>query len=464
MKMLKDSGVMVTCPVPQGRGRPLTEYRISAQVRHELADVVASSMFHHEEIERVLEGRFLLTSAGEMDCPSDARFPNLLPANARRYRLTPPNRWLIGVLLAHAETPGRVTGLSYTRLERLTGMSRNQLQSQIAKLKDLKILAHHQPGRQGRLFGSQMNSIFIFNHDHSLFEAKKNIDILLFSPSRKKQQHHSVVTGLVEAMFVVAHQLARKANTLNLEHRDEAIKRDIDMIQVARALLPNSFDPKPLASRLTKAYDAHSADWLLVRLQGYAEQLLSHDWDELDDDEGDLDKPVRAIIDTIARDFPEWPQPAAPKENSKQNPRAVARCEHDTESSQTVGSTDSDAPYAAHVPLIYALAHHIAATLQNPLNMATNEHDYVCLTPVGLQNWSLLAVRGYKQRNDVEQPIYTSVITLETFKGDMTEWLNQHRAIDEPSLPTRPTRKRSRYRVRPAHYKPNESPDLPNAK
>lgn len=463
MKMLKDSGVMVTCSVPQRRGRPLTEYRISAQVRHELADVVASCTLHHEEIERVLEGRFLLTSAAEMDCPSDARFPNLLPANARRYRLTPPNRWLIGVLLAHAETPGRVTGLSYTRLERLTGMSRNQLQSQIAKLKDLEILAHHQPGRQGRLFGSQMNSIFIFNLDHSLFEAKKNINILLFSPSRKKQQQHSVVTGLVEAMFVVARDQAQKAKTLHPECSDDQLRQDIEVVQVARALLPSSFDPAPLANRLARIYDAHSASWLLVRLQGYAEQLLSQTWGALDDEQGGLDEPLPAVIDAIASDFPACPEPADLKENSKQASRVVAECGRDTESSQTDGGTDSGAPYAAHVTLIYTLANHIAVTLRNLLNMATNEHDYVCLTPVGSQDWSLLAVRGYTQGTDVEQPLYTSVVTLEAFKTNMAVWLNQHPATDEPNLPTRLPRKRSRFRHRPARNEPIESPDLPNA-
>jgi hypothetical protein len=463
MKVLKASGVMITCPVPQKRGRPLTEYRISAQVRYELANVAASDMLHHDEIERVLEGDLALVPAAEMDCEHDALFANLLSGEPRSRRITPANRWLIAILLAHAETPGRVTSLSYTRLEHLTGMSRNQLQSQIAKLKDLEILAHHQPGRLGHLFGSQMNSIFIFNLDHCLFEAKKSIDILLFSPSRKRQQYRSVVNGLVEATFVLARDQAHKTKTLHRECSGDQLRQDIEVVQVARALLPSSFNPTPLANRLARIYDAHSASWLLVRLQGYAEQLLSDDWGALDDEQGGLDEPLPSVIDAIASDFPVCPEPADLKGNSEQAPRVVAECGRDTESSQTDGGTDSGAPYAAHVSLIYTLANHIAVTLRNLLNMATNEHDYVCLTPVGSQDRSLLAVRGYTQRTDVEQSLYTSVVTLEVFKSNMAAWLNQHRATDEPNSPTRLPRKRSRYRLRPARSEPIESPDLPNA-
>lgn len=451
MGMLKASGVMVTSPVPQQRGRPLTEYRIAAPLRYDLGNLAISGVCHRREIELVLEGRDLLTSVAEVGPPSDGRFANLMSAEARRCRLTPANRWLIAVLLAHAETPGRVTSLSYTRLEYLTGMSRNQLQSQITKLRGLEILAHHQPGRLGYLFGSQMTSIFIFDLDHHLFRPEKclEVGVTLLSPCSKGQKCRTVVTGLVEALFVVAHVKGQDSKTLRRKYGRLAARQAEKVLLDALTFLPNAFDPGPLASRLAQAYDAHSASWLLTRLQGYAEQLLSHGWDRLSEGQGGVDDPVERVIDRIASDFPEWPEPAGQEDNSKGPPDAAAESKCDTSGSQDAGIMDAGVLYARHVTLFYTLAHHLAVELQHWLITQSDRQGDVCLrelrfslTPKDLQGYPLLKVQGWSQCSSPVQTPPTAFVTLDSIDSDMANWLGQRRVTGKSCSSNRLSRKR----------------------
>jgi hypothetical protein len=441
--MLKESGVMVTRRVPQQRGRPLTEYRIAAQVQYELANLAYTNMFHRREIELVLNGKALPYSETEANSQSRDLSANLLSAKSRKSRLTLANRWLIAVLLANAETPGRVSGLSYTRLGHLTGMSRNQLQSQIGKLLEQGILAQHQPGRLGHFFGNQMTSIFLFNVEHHLFSQDNHMSIVLWllSPG---EPNRSIVGGLVEALFVAAylHQL-KEAKTVGGVVGGKRITR-VD--QVAKSFLPNAFDPEPLSKRLFGAYEAGFANWLLVRLQGYAEQLLSHDWETLSTEQESTHHPVSCVMNAIERDFPE---------SSDQNvnlydaPDDLVGETLRNESSQSESVREVGNAYAPHVTSLYTLAHHLAVNIYQHLEEVENKQFHeglrdlsYCLTPIEVKGSVHLKVQGHRQRGSDDQPPVVLIPPSDHLNSNMATWLNHCCASVDPCTPERLPRKR----------------------
>ncbi|MCE8024104.1 hypothetical protein [Billgrantia aerodenitrificans] len=439
MRMLKASGVMVPRPVPQKRGRPLTEYRIAADVRYDLGRLAVLDTPHHREIEHVLSGCASYSSASVAQPPCDASNSNLLSPDERRCRLTAANRWLIAVLLAHADGSGRVTGLSYTRLGHFTGMSRIQLQSQISKLRAQKVLAYHQPGRLGRLLGCQMTSIFVLDLDHRLIrpESRTEMGVILLSRHGGKQEKRTVINGMVEALFVVAHYRAQAPD------RDRKLEVRGTVEQHARALLSKYCDPGPLAKELVEAYDANAANWLLARLHGYAEQLLSTGWDTLGSRNQSWDHPVAKVMDAVAKDFPGRPRATDQQESTEPSSDGAVSSDGDAgaDFTQADGDAEAAATHAPYVSLLYSLAHHLAVEIKYYLEGVTNHGERLreltySLTPDPVYGLTRLKVQGFRQRGaDQKRPVYAIAILHPAVKSDMTTWLNQHRDLgDSPPM------------------------------
>lgn len=439
-EMLESSGVMVPRRIPKNRGRPLTAYRISDKLRYDLESLPITGNNHHRKIEHVLgrEGPTTSSSRGESSKVGNA---NLLLAAKRKGRLTPSNRWLIAVLLALAEPSGRMSGASYSRLGKLSGMSRNQLQSQLAKLHDHGVLAYVQPGRLGNFCGSKMTSTFVFDFDHPVFGPNPSVEVevTLFSP-RRSRSSRTVVTALAEAMFVVACYQAEVEEKGGQEAGRESAEKDKVVIEDALALLPKAFGVGPLAKDLASAYDAHSANWLLARLHGYAELLLTAGWDKLSRGEGGIGDPVDEVLDAIARDFPHCGGAADRVEHPEETSDVskTGRGSTDAESSTGLGI---DAAYAPHLALFYSLAHHLATQLQPWVELTGQQREDLCLrdmhfslVPGAKHDLSYLKVRGYSQSGPAEGMPAKTFVTLQSIKSDLGEWLHRRFGPDVPSL------------------------------
>lgn len=438
-EMLESSGLMVLHRAPGKRGRPLAEYRFSERLLHDLESLSTTGNYHHRKIDFVL-GRECPPTSSSRSRFSKSGNANLLLAAKRKGHLTSSNRWLIAVLLAHAERSGRVNGLSYTRLGLLTGMSRNQLQSQLAKLHEHGVLAYVQPGRLGSFLGSKVTSTFVFDLDHPVFgpEPSVEVEITLFSPHRSKPSR-TVITGLAEAVFVVAcHQVEVEARG-GQEVGRESAEQDQEVVEDALALLPEAFEPGPLAKSLASAYDAHSANWLLARLHGYAELLLTEGWDRLSKGGCGADHPVEEVLDTIARDFP-YGGGSADRLGHCQ--KASDALEAGRDSEETEASTDqgTDAAYAPHVTLFYSLAHHLATQLLPWVEFAGQQREDLCLRdlyfslmPDAKHGLTYLKIRGYSQRGSAEELTANPFVTLQSIKSDLGEWLHRRCAPDVPS-------------------------------
>lgn len=151
LAQLKDCGAITSTPVPGNRGRPRTEYAVANTTRQRLETL---------DIEPTLAGVL-----AELIRPAASSGDGLRDGGARKETLTLANSWLVAVLLAHMDSAGQVTTLSYVDLMALTGMSRSRIQSQIKKLSVMGML-HHQPGSMRAVMGTRPCSIFTLSLHH----------------------------------------------------------------------------------------------------------------------------------------------------------------------------------------------------------------------------------------------------------------------------------------------------------
>jgi hypothetical protein len=332
--------------------------------------------------------------------------PNLCKGHARKYKLTSANRWLVMVLLAHADSSGQVIGLGVSALKSLTGMGRSQLHSQLGKLKRLGLLGHYQPGRMG--LGGRRTSLFTLNLSHLAFGRRDRlcVELLLLTPRRMGAPlpPMTVINGLADALFVVAmleSSFSGGVGPRRLSDEDMAVFND------AKHLMPDGFRVGSRGAWLAEHYDEALAHWLQTRLQAYALQLLarSEGSDALNIDDVAVRHPevIKAILD----DFPHWPQDAS-----------------------TLGGDPDALP--PQVTLFYPLARHLALRLRAFLELANVSHDAVdvtsldyCLIPDNRYRQATWRLYGFaKSRDDATSPIGLR-IDLDPVLSDFAVWLRR---------------------------------------
>ncbi|SFT80045.1 hypothetical protein [Halomonas saccharevitans] len=446
LRSLKASGWIEATPAPnKGRGRSCETYRVAPSLVAKLAALPQPSVPLADCIESVsgweasgdkavddvttavkmtpIDGgskRRALETLSDSELPMDGSDngggdgsvllsplpPNLRKGHARKYQLTSANRWLVMVLLAHADSAGQVIGLGFSELKSLTGMGRSRLHSQLSKLKRLGLLGHYQPGRMG--LGGRRTSLFTLNLSHPAFGRRDRlcVDLLIWTPRTKGAPLPPMteINGLAEALFVVAMLESRSSGGVGphgLSDGDEAVFDD------ARWLLPAGFRVGAQGAWLAEHYDEALAHWLQCRLQAYALQLLARsegsDASNIDDVAVRHPDVVKAIVD----DFPRWPQDA----------------------SSLGGDADALPP---QVTLFYPLARHLAVQLQDLLELANASHDAVdvtsldfCLIPDNRDRQAAWRLYGFaKSREDATSPIGLPA-TLDPVTSDFAVWLRR---------------------------------------
>lgn len=91
------------------------------------------------------------------------------PARVKRGGFSRASRYLLAVMLAHADALGMVTGVSNAELRKLTGMTEQRLRGQIKKLLDNSILCGYMPGFNGGALLGRVKSEFALGLSHSVF-------------------------------------------------------------------------------------------------------------------------------------------------------------------------------------------------------------------------------------------------------------------------------------------------------
>jgi hypothetical protein len=379
----------------KGPGRPASRYRLSAMLVKALAATPAPACEHHaEEIATLAKTTRLSTADKKTDLMERGR--------RRRTGLMLPNRWLLMVLLAHADSQGIVTRLSVSAMHRLTGMSRYRITSQLKKLVDLGLIAHYQPGRYSPQASARKTSIYLLDLAHPLLGKRLRVPIIMVSPpSSTKPKKTELVGGIIDAVMTVGVcnlQIdtvlkeynaikAAESNTSNdargktseggLDGMAEAYQAKYDQIKYvmdsALALMPIMRYPRDGIEELLNNYDEKDTDWLLTSVHIDAGRLLSSAWSELKKGQLGHDQPCHDIIIGTARRLglvPEYMVEENPEDEAEVVTEEGPDCSHNEDDEKSHRPTEA-APTAKQISypplalLFYALSHHLAERLQD---------------------------------------------------------------------------------------------------
>ncbi|MGQ7262922.1 MarR family transcriptional regulator [Vreelandella sp. V005] len=389
----------------KGRGRPASRYRLSAKLVKALQKSPSASEHHAEEIASLAKTTRLPVAKDEIALLFDRRSTGLLLSN----------RWLLMVLLAHADSPGIVTRLSISALRRLTGMSRYRITSQLKKLSDLGLIAHHQPGQYSPQAGTRKISTYLLDLAHPLMGKVGRESISILSPSSSiKYKRTELVDGIVDAVMAAGvcsrqiEALLKKYDAIEAAESDtakstseeitpeddpaslaKAYYKTKDIMQSALTLLPNTRYLQGGIEALLHTYNTDNADKLLASVHTDAMLMLSTCWLDLQEGRIGPDQPQADIIAGAARrleltlegevDKPPSDEIAAVTEEYTHSSR-----NEDEEKNSKLTTADSPAKQSAYSPLailIYALSHHLAKKLQGAFS-PDDDIDFEALTYV----------------------------------------------------------------------------------
>ncbi|PKH59405.1 MarR family transcriptional regulator [Halomonas sp. Choline-3u-9] len=388
----------------QGPGRPGSRYRLSAKLVKAIATIPAHACEQHvEEINTLAKTTRLSTTDHKVGLIEGSRL--------RATSLSLPNRWLLMVLLAHADSPGVVTCLSVSAMRRLTGMSRYRITSQLKKLSDLGLITHHEPGRYAPHASVRKTSIYLLDLAHPLLGngGRESVNILL-PTSNSEHKRTELVDGIVDAALAAGvsslkiaalieeYKAIEAANrhastemeeaTLSKEPLDRVakvykanVKKAQNVYHSAMELLPSSYPLEDGIEALLTAYDADDAAWLLTSVHVDAMWLLSSAWTEMIEGGVGLRDPHPEIIASIARRLGSLPNDFKNDDfNGEMDTVAGGNVdclqdEEDKALSETEPTTARNPDSYSHlVKFCYALSHHLAKHLQYALRSHAHIH------------------------------------------------------------------------------------------
>lgn len=367
----------------KGRGRPASRYRLSAKLVKALQKSPSASEHHAEEIASLAKTTRLPIAKDESALLFDGRSTGLLLSN----------RWLLMVLLAHADSPGIVTRLSVSALRRLTGMSRYRITSQLKKLSNLGLMAHHQPGRYSPKAGTRKTSIYLLDLAHPLLGSFKRTPITIVSnSSTNKLKGTELVGGIVDAVMTLAvcriqHNELSKGNDAIVDpeapnanaksrqpspplSRYKIIER---VSQSTSGLLPSARFLRGGLEELFNSYDADNADWLLTSIHIDACLLLSSAWGSLKNMQLGPSQPCHDIIVNTAQRLglkPEYTIEKSVDHDTKVSTNENHQCFQSADNCSIASSTDERVSYHPFAVLSYALSYHLALNLQKSFSKA----------------------------------------------------------------------------------------------
>lgn len=382
-----------------GPGRPTSRYRLTTKLVKELAAIPPPSNNHHaEEITTLAKTTRVSTTDKEVDLIDSGRL--------RRTGLTLPNRWLLMVLLAHTDSPGIVTRLSLPTMQRLTGMSRSRITSQLKKLGDLGLIAHKQPGRYACKANARKTSIYLLDLAHPLMGNDDKEPVFIYPlPSKPDDKITQLIDGIIDAVMTAGicslqiKTLFKKFNAIETTERDalnnskkgstpegdpyhmaKFYQAEIDKIKNVKRyaevlLLPITRYLTDGFEVLVQTYDATDADWLLTSVHADAMWMLSTAWTELKEGQLEPDEPNPEIMEGITRRIGPISEEVAQVDVDKEadgDTEASPNQAHKNE--QSLSDTEATAankktPYPSLAILFYALSHHLAKQLQGAFEL-----------------------------------------------------------------------------------------------
>jgi hypothetical protein len=192
--------------------------------------------------------------------------------NARRHPISLTDRWLMAVLLAHADLGGAVRTLSIPRLSALTGIRERRLLIKLEALKRKEYIRSTVPDiKHHKIFGHSNGAIFL-NLRHAAFRDCVNPGAtLVYSPRDK--------TSYVEA--TEAHriiELAKLIEEAQETNQRATIKKLTENMKTAVDVLPPLESLEYIHEHFCQDTGSQAEEYLQMKLEEYASHLLSKYW------------------------------------------------------------------------------------------------------------------------------------------------------------------------------------------
>lgn len=353
LNKLKGQGEIIATSKPTGRGRPSYEYRLSPTFLKRLATYPDDEPVLAEDINRLGNSEHVNDEAAEqnVDADHDASLGNLLDGQTRQVRLSLANRWVLMVLLAHANENGTVMEMPGIRLQRLTGLSSNRWLSQRHKLHTLGVLPRYQRGRPGHWKGLTLPMIHYLNLSHPCLHRPSQPAIQVELLPRNTidpdtSMTEAAVTALLKAAETHATQPEQFERAMQLQHFREFSAA----VWAVVGTLPNTYEVMA---------------WLRAHVHEATTKLLNTAWEELKTDKLTAETPIETVVKGLehALDHPLIAMGAKAMRENNDGGNALATSSNDS-ASQAIPS-EQDADYKAiWVKVLYDLAHRLAKTRQ----------------------------------------------------------------------------------------------------
>lgn len=154
-----------------GRGRPSRSYEISPVIQERLKCSPASCPSEClQVISHLLTPITGLRSCEVCDEGTDKKIGYKQPPIRKKHdQLSLATRWLLAVLVSHANECGVVDGLGMADLRLLTGMTEFRLKTQLSRLMDMGVIRSYTPGLSRSLFtGVRVRSSYVLDLSHPL--------------------------------------------------------------------------------------------------------------------------------------------------------------------------------------------------------------------------------------------------------------------------------------------------------
>lgn len=200
------SGLWADAPLKGVSGRPKVGYIGSARLRG-LVDGKTSYPLG-ELVDHVLQPSNQLAS---IHASERVEIAPLSPVERKRqYRIqlrkkaAGATRWLLAVLLAHADRWGIVSGLGSTKLTELTGLNQERLKAHLFKLRELGFISHQLPGFSGWPLLSKWGTVYYLNLHHPDLRKAHAVSTIVVMDSRDKRNvRNRTEAGIIVGQAVV---------------------------------------------------------------------------------------------------------------------------------------------------------------------------------------------------------------------------------------------------------------------
>lgn len=315
LNQLKLLGYINQGKLSRGRGRPASSFQISEKLCHDLEKLELPQTAHLQDIDGLCERAIIARNKSSKDKIT------LMRGVQEKHKFSPATYWLVAVLLSRCATPGVVTGLSYRGLIALTGMTRERLKSQLTKLKNIGVVAYHQPGVLREKGNVRLSSVYFLDISHPVIKGLDSVGLAVFFCSQKSESEFSFLNGFYEAALVYSElnkslsEIKKRINMMSLLGEEKASyegrKKGFELGQMyssaykklfesAKSLLPAAEYIEPAVKAFVRLRGLDVGPIVEAHILSYAVTLLSNHWFELGN--CPFNKVIKPVIAAIEAD------------------------------------------------------------------------------------------------------------------------------------------------------------------